>query len=70
MSSFVLAHNASETGRPRGFAFVQMGSMDEAMAAIDGLNEVDFFGRPLRVSISTPKGLFTKFAQLTPRQPR
>jgi hypothetical protein len=45
-----------DTGKPRGFAFVEMRTMDEAQAAIDGLNDQDFYGRPLRVSLSTSKG--------------
>jgi len=39
-----------ETGRPRGFAFVEMPGRDEAMAAIAGLNGTDLNGRPLNVN--------------------
>jgi RNA recognition motif-containing protein len=36
-----------ETGRPRGFGFVEMEGADEAMKALDGQ---DFQGRPLKVN--------------------
>ena len=39
-----------ETGRSRGFAFVEMGSDDEAKAAIDELNGTSLDGRELRVN--------------------
>lgn len=38
-----------ETGRPRGFGFVQMDD-NEAEAAIAALDGKDFGGRPLRVN--------------------
>ncbi|MCB1883124.1 MAG: RNA-binding protein, partial [Geminicoccaceae bacterium] len=38
-----------ETGRSRGFGFVEMGSDEEADAAISGLNGYDMGGRPLAV---------------------
>ncbi|HOX26934.1 MAG TPA: RNA-binding protein [Candidatus Krumholzibacteria bacterium] len=44
-----------ETGRSRGFGFVQMPNAEEAAKAIQGLNEQDFNGRPLRVNESQPK---------------
>ncbi len=44
-----------ETGRSRGFGFVEMGSDEEAAAAIDALNESDFMGRPLSVNVARPK---------------
>jgi len=44
-----------ETGQPRGFAFVQMGSPEDAKAAIEALNGRDFDGRSLTVSESRPK---------------
>jgi RNA recognition motif-containing protein len=37
-----------ETGRPRGFAFVEMSNAD-ASRAIQALNGADFDGRPLKV---------------------
>jgi RNA recognition motif-containing protein len=39
-----------ETGRFRGFAFVEM--EDGVDAAIDALNDQDFGGRPLRVNVA------------------
>ena len=38
-----------DTGRPRGFGFVEMGSDDEAQKAIEALNGRDIQGRPLAV---------------------
>ena len=39
-----------ETGRPRGFAFVELSTDAEAEAAVGALNGKDFGGRPLTVS--------------------
>ena len=39
-----------ETGRPRGFAFVELASDAEAEAAVGALNGKDFGGRLLTVS--------------------
>jgi RNA recognition motif-containing protein len=39
-----------DTGRSRGFAFVQMGSPDDAKAAIAALNGRDVDGRQINVS--------------------
>jgi RNA recognition motif-containing protein len=39
-----------ETGRPRGFGFVEMGSQEEADGAIRELNGFQFGGRPLTVN--------------------
>ena len=44
-----------ETGRPRGFGFVEMSSAAEAQAAIEGLDGQDFGGRALRVSVARPR---------------
>jgi RNA recognition motif-containing protein len=38
-----------DTGRPRGFGFVEMSSADAARA-IQALNGADFGGRPLKVN--------------------
>jgi len=38
------------TGQPRGFAFVQMGSNEEAAAAIQALDGTQLDGRALRVN--------------------
>jgi RNA recognition motif-containing protein len=45
-----------ETGRSRGFAFVEMANDDEAAKAMAGLNGKDFGGRNLKVNEATPKG--------------
>src|SRR6266850_1619160 len=39
-----------ETGRPRGFAFVEMGSEGDAKAAIAALDGKDLDGRSLKVN--------------------
>jgi RNA recognition motif-containing protein len=39
-----------ETGRARGFAFVTMGTADEAAKAIQGMDGKTLDGRPLRVN--------------------
>lgn len=44
-----------ETGRSRGFAFVEMPNDDEARAAINGLNNVELSGRPLKVVEARPR---------------
>lgn len=44
-----------ETGRSRGFGFVEMGSVDEAQAAIDMWNDKEFEGRTIAVSPAQPK---------------
>jgi cold-inducible RNA-binding protein len=43
------------TGRARGFAFVEMGSDDEANKAINELNEYQLGGRALTVNEARPK---------------
>ena len=44
-----------ETGRPRGFAFVEMSSNDEAQGAIQSLDGQPFAGRNLRVNEAQPR---------------
>ena len=44
-----------ETGRPRGFAFVQMATPEDAKAAIATLNGRDLDGRSLTVGEARPK---------------
>jgi RNA recognition motif-containing protein len=39
-----------ESGQPRGFGFVTMGTNEEAQAAISGLNGASLDGRALRVN--------------------
>ena len=45
-----------DTGRSRGFAFVEMSKTEEADRAIAGLNGADFEGRALNVNEARPKG--------------
>jgi len=45
-----------ETGRSRGFGFVEMEESSEADQAIEELDGKDAFGRPLRVNLARPKG--------------
>lgn len=44
-----------ETGRSKGFGFVEMGSDAEAQAAIEALNGQDHGGRPLTVNEARPR---------------
>ncbi|PLX67442.1 MAG: RNA-binding protein [Denitrovibrio sp.] len=50
-----------ETGRSKGFGFVEMEDDEQAKAAIDDLNGVEMEGRPLTVNEARPRA---------PRQPR
>lgn len=43
------------TQRPRGFAFVEMATDDQAQAAIAKFDKAEFAGRPLTVNIAQPK---------------
>jgi|SRR5271155_207635 len=43
------------TGRSRGFAFVEMGSQEEATKAISMFHQKDFQGRPLTVNEARPR---------------
>ena len=45
-----------ETGRSRGFAFVEMANDDEAGKAMTALNGKEFGGRALKVNEAAPKG--------------
>lgn len=44
-----------ETGRSRGFGFVEMGSSDAAQSAISALNGRDVDGRQLKVNVAKPR---------------
>jgi cold-inducible RNA-binding protein len=44
-----------ETGRSRGFAFVEMATPEEAAAAIEQFNGKDFGGRNLTVNEAKPR---------------
>lgn len=43
-----------DTGRSKGFGFVEMGSDAEAQAAIEGLNGKSVDGRALTVNVARP----------------
>lgn len=44
-----------ETGRLRGFGFVEMGTDAEETAAIDALNGAEWMGRDLKVNKAKPR---------------
>lgn len=44
-----------ETGRPRGFCFVEMSSEAEETAAIDALDGAEWMGRSLKVNKAKPR---------------
>jgi len=52
-----------ETGRSRGFGFVEMPNDDEARAAIAALNGTDLDGRNIKVNEARPR-------EERPRRPR
>ena len=64
-----------DTGRSRGFGFVEMSSDAEAASAISALNGKDVDGRPLTVNEARPKaersrGGFRDGRGGGPREPR
>lgn len=44
-----------ETGRPRGFGFVEMSSDDEAQRAMEAMDGRDLDGRNLKVNLAKPR---------------
>lgn len=44
-----------ETGRMRGFAFVEMGTEEEESAAIEALDGAEWMGRDLKVNKAKPR---------------
>lgn len=44
-----------DTGRSKGFGFVEMGTDAEAQSAIDALNGQDYDGRPMKVNEAKPQ---------------
>lgn len=44
-----------DSGRSKGFGFVEMSSDDQAQAAIDQLNGKELMGRPISVAIAKPQ---------------
>ncbi|MFN9629743.1 MAG: RNA recognition motif domain-containing protein [Cyanobacteriota bacterium] len=45
-----------DTGRKRGFAFVEMADDDMESRAIEGLQGTELMGRPLRINKAEPRG--------------
>lgn len=52
-SSNVITDRVS--GRSRGFGFVEMPNEEEGQKAIESLNETDFQGRTINVSVARPR---------------
>lgn len=50
------------TGRARGFAFVEMGSDEDALRAIEALNDYQLGGRGLAVNEAKPMSPRAEFA--------
>ena len=44
-----------DTGRSKGFGFVEMTNSSEAQAAINGLNDREIAGRPIKVNEAKPR---------------
>ena len=44
-----------ETGRPRGFGFIEMPDDTQGQHAIDDLHETNFEGKTINVSIARPR---------------
>ena len=44
-----------DTGRSKGFGFIEMATDAEARAAIDNLNGQDYDGRPIKVNEAKPQ---------------
>ena len=44
-----------ETGRSRGFGFVEMDSMENGQKAIDSLHDQEFMGRNLNINEAKPR---------------
>ncbi len=58
-----------ETGRSRGFGFVEMASTDEAERAIGSLNGSNLDGRTIRVDKATPRGAAPSRSPVGDRRP-
>lgn len=71
-AAFVVEHVAvprdRDTGRPRGFAFVTLGSEEEASRAARELNNVPCGGRPLRIRPFSQDG--PKRGEERPKRPQ
>ncbi len=58
-----------ETGRSRGFGFVEMASTEEAERAIGALNGSNLDGRTIRVDKATPRGAAPPRSAVGDRRP-
>lgn len=47
--------NDRDTGRSRGFGFVEMPNEEEGQKAIDALNNTEFEGKRLTVNVARPR---------------
>ncbi|MBD3421082.1 MAG: RNA-binding protein [Chitinivibrionales bacterium] len=47
--------NDRDTGRPKGFCFVEMPQDEQADSAIEALNESEVKGRPIKVNKARPR---------------
>ena len=47
--------NDRDTGRSKGFGFVEMGTEEEAEAAINAMNGAEIGGRTLKVNVAKPR---------------
>lgn len=43
-----------ESGRSKGFAFIEMNTLEEAIEAVNRFNEASYQGRPLKVTEAKP----------------
>lgn len=60
-----------DTGRSKGFAFVEMGTEDAGIAAIAGLNETDFDGQTIVCKKAEPRPQsFNRDNNFRPRERR
>ena len=50
----------NETGKPKGFAFVQLANINQCMKAIHKINETVFKGRKIEVKLSVDQRFYTK----------
>ena len=44
-----------DTGRPRGFAFVEMGAKEDEQKAIEALDGAEWMGREMKVNEAKPR---------------
>ena len=44
-----------DTGKLRGFGFIEMSSTEEAQSAIEKFNDTEFMGRRLQVNAARPR---------------